>query len=53
MDLTAIVAEIKAEARQPAIIISAHEKTLDALVALANRVVALEAKLAEKEQKRK
>jgi len=42
MDLTQIVAEMKKDARQPAIVIAAHEQTLAALVELANRLTAIE-----------
>ena len=42
MDLTQIVAEMKKDARQPSIVIAAHEQTLAALVELANRLEALE-----------
>jgi len=45
MDLTQIVAEMKKDARQPAIVISAHELTLAALVELANRLTAIEQQL--------
>jgi hypothetical protein len=45
MDLTQIVAEMKKDARQPAIVIAAHEQTLAALVELANRLEALEAEI--------
>jgi len=42
MDLTEIVAEMEKEGRLPALSISAHKKTLQALVALAKRLDRLE-----------
>ncbi len=42
MTLTEIIAEMKSAGRQPDIVVSAHEKTLDAIVALAQRLDKLE-----------
>ena len=47
LDLTQIVAEMKKDARQPVIVIAAHEQTLAALVELANRIEALEAEISD------
>lgn len=43
MDLTEIVAELQQEARAPKLVIEAHKKTLEALVALTKRIEAIEA----------
>jgi len=49
MDLTRIVEEMEAEGRIPRLAIDAHRRTLEALVALAERIAALE----KPQQKRK
>lgn len=43
MDLTEIIVEMEKEGRVPRISIEAHRKTLEALVALAKRLDAVEA----------
>lgn len=42
MTLTEIIAEMEIDARQPSLVIAAHKKTLEALVALAERLDKLE-----------
>lgn len=48
MDLSQIVEEMEKEGRLPRLVIEAHKQTLAALVAMAKRVEALEAKAAKK-----
>lgn len=47
-DLSRIVEDMEADARLPRPIIEAHKQTLAALVAMARRLEALEAKAAKK-----
>lgn len=48
MDLSRIVEDMEAEGRLPRAVIEAHKQTLAALVAMARRVEAIEAKIAKK-----
>jgi hypothetical protein len=52
MDLTELVAEMVKEQRHPEQIIRAHKLTLDALTAIAGRLIAVEAKLSERDKRK-
>lgn len=51
MDLTELVAEMVKEQRHPTQLVEAHKLTLDALAAIAERLIAVEQKLAERKAK--